>query len=40
MIRLMVVMMTSYSFVVSIVLILWGVGPIIKNRSGIQGQRN
>ena len=39
MIRLKLVMLTSHSFMVSMVLILWGVGPIIRNTSGIQGQR-
>ena len=35
MIRLMMVMLMSYSRVVSVVLVLWGVGPILKNGYGI-----
>ena len=31
MIRLMVVLLMSYSRAVSVVLVLWGVGPILKN---------
>ena len=31
MIRLMVVLLMSYSHAVSVVLVLWGVGPILKN---------
>ena len=33
MIGLMVVMLMSYSRVVSVVFILWGVGPILRNGS-------
>ena len=35
MIGLMVVMLMSYSRMVSLVLVLWGVGPILMNRYGI-----
>ena len=31
----MMVMLMSYSRVVSVVLVLWGVGPILKNGYGI-----
>ena len=31
MIRLMVALLMSYSRAVSVVLVLWGVGPILKN---------
>ena len=34
-IGLMVVMLMSYSRAVSMVLVLWGVGPILRNRYGI-----
>ena len=33
MIGLMVVMLMSYSCVVSVVLVLWGVGSALRNRS-------
>ena len=35
MIGLMVVMSMSYSRVVNVALILWGVGPILRNEYGI-----
>ena len=35
MIGLMVVMSMSYSRVVNVALILWGVGPILRNKYGI-----
>ena len=35
MIRLMVVMLMSYSLVLSVVLVLWGVSPILSNGCGI-----
>ena len=35
MIGLMVVTLMSYSRVVSAVLVLWGVGPILRNECGI-----
>ena len=35
MIRLMMVMLMSCSRVVSVLLVLWGVGPILKNGYGI-----
>ena len=31
MVRLMMVLLMSYSRAVSVVLVLWGVGPILKN---------
>ena len=39
MIGLMVVTLMSYSRVVSAVLVLWGVGPILRNGCGIEGQK-
>ena len=35
MIGLMVVMLTFYSRVVSVVLVLWGLGPVLRNGYGI-----
>ena len=35
MILLMMVMSMSYSRVVNVVLVLWGVGPILRNGYGI-----
>ena len=35
MIGLMVVMLMSYSHVMNVVLVLWGVGPILRNGYGI-----
>ena len=35
MIRLMMVMLMSCSRVVSVLLVIWGVGPILKNGYGI-----
>ena len=37
MIRLMVVMLTSYSHVVSVVLVLSRVGPVLRSRYGVEG---
>ena len=39
MIGLMVVMLMSYSRVVSVALVLWGVGPVLRNGHGIYGQK-
>ena len=39
MIRLMVVMLMSYSRVVNVVLFLWVVGPIPRNGYEIEGQK-
>ena len=36
MIGLMVVMLMSYSHVVSVVLVLLGVGPVLRRRCGIK----
>ena len=38
MIGLMVVMLMSYSRVVSVVLVLWGIGPILRNKYVIWGK--
>ena len=38
-IGLMVVMLMSYSRAVSMVLVLWGVGPILRNRYGIRNKK-
>ena len=35
MIKLIVIMLMSYYRVVSVVLVVWGVGPILKNGYGI-----
>ena len=37
MIGLMVVVLTSYSHVVSVVLVLSGVGPVLRSRYGVEG---
>ena len=39
MIRLMVVMLMSYSRVVNVVLFLWVVGPILRNGYETEGQK-
>ena len=38
MIGLMVVMLMSYSRVVSVVLVVWGIGPILRNKYAIWGK--
>ena len=38
MIGLMVVLLMSYSRVVSVVLVLWGIGPILRNKYVIWGK--